>query len=372
MKNNRILYVLNSNGVGGAEVSIKRMTTQHFKVASVVTLWDHPNAQVNFWNDLGPRYTHLLNKKLNLFTLLLAVFHLRKFIKRNDFSVIQTQLKGADVILGFLKMFHLINSNIILVASLRNSYGYYYKGSLANKIFGLIHQFLLKNYFDKVVVISLQDLDEFKSAFGLKLRVIENSIQKNSLAKDTNFPYNLKKLSIIMVGNIKFRKGYDKLLKFCDLLEVKGIKYEINIAGGVEDEDLLVEVLSKNNDLVNGKINYLGKVDDVFQELKSADLFLSLSRDEGLPISVLEGMSVRLPMVLSGIQAHRLIIPDISQHRVLFSTIENAVELVFRKFQDQEALNVELDAQQNLLNSRFDFETMCDKYDDVYQSEMTS
>jgi glycosyltransferase involved in cell wall biosynthesis len=50
--------------------------------------------------------------------------------------------------------------------------------------------------------------------------------------------------------------------------------------------------------------------DEVYRRLGSADLFVSPSRGEGLPLSVLEAMTAGLPSVLSDIAPHREIVED--------------------------------------------------------------
>ncbi|HWR97734.1 MAG TPA: glycosyltransferase family 4 protein, partial [Candidatus Methanoperedens sp.] len=50
--------------------------------------------------------------------------------------------------------------------------------------------------------------------------------------------------------------------------------------------------------------------DDVPAQLRSADLFVSASRAEGLPGAVIEAMLTGLPVVLSDIGVHREMIED--------------------------------------------------------------
>ncbi len=45
--------------------------------------------------------------------------------------------------------------------------------------------------------------------------------------------------------------------------------------------------------------------DEVFARLARADLFISASRGDGLPVAVLEAMACRCPVILSDIEPHR-------------------------------------------------------------------
>ncbi len=63
-----------------------------------------------------------------------------------------------------------------------------------------------------------------------------------------------------------------------------------------------------------GRVHYTGLIprEQVFEYLTHTDLFLSVSRGEGLPISVLEAMACSRPVVLSDIPPHREIAEDVS------------------------------------------------------------
>ena len=369
MKSDKILFVLNSNGVGGAEVSVKRMVELHFTNSHIVTMWDHPNYQPGFWDPLKSNYSHLLHEKLSLISFGKSLIKLRKFIDNSDYEIVQTQLKGADLILGLFKMFNLLRPEVKLVSCIHNSYSYYYEGGMLNLIIGKVHRFLLSKYYEKIIVISRQDLDRFKDSFSNKLEVIENAIQLPKKSKTIQFSYYAKKpLTIAMIGNVKERKGYHRLEDLVINLEKKEIPIQINIAGGVEDEELLKSILNLERKTSFVKVKYVGKINGIFNFLISSDLLLSLSREEGLPISILEAMAVNLPLVLSDIPGHKLIIPEENQDRILFSNLDQAKMLIFKKFENASLLDDELKRQSSLLKNRFDFKSMCEKYEETYQT----
>lgn len=367
MKSNRILFVLNSNGVGGAEVSVKRMVEFHFRDSQVVTMWEHPNYQPGFWDSLGSSYTHLLQEKLSLKAFAKSLLSLKSFINQADCQIIQTQLKGADLILGIFKMTGLIRGDVKLISCIHNSYSYYYQGGLLNQLVGRVHKFMISTYFEKVVVISRQDLDQFEKDFGDKLEVIENAIQiPKRVKKDHYSASEPRPLVIAMIGNIKERKGYDRLESLVKNLDQLPLEIHLNIAGGVEDEGLLERIQSLTDNSTKVKVNYVGKIQKIFDFLMQSDLLLSLSREEGLPISVLEAMAVNLPLVLSDIPGHRLVIPAENQKRILFGDLDEAATLIGNKFASDTTLQDELEIQAKVLQERFDFEAMCRKYEEVY------
>src|SRR5690348_4615450 len=63
---------------------------------------------------------------------------------------------------------------------------------------------------------------------------------------------------------------------------------------------------------IRDRVRFLGLVprDEVYRLLACSDAFISPSRGEGLPLSVLEAMAIGLPVVLSDIAPHREIVKD--------------------------------------------------------------
>lgn len=359
----KILFVLNSNGVGGAEVSIKRMCENYFINADVLTMWGHKNAQKNFWKfSHNGKIINLSEEEISIKELFKIILSLIKYINKNNYDVIQTQLKGADIIIGLLTYFRLIKKRK-LIASLRNNYKYYYDGTLKNRIIGKIHKFLLNHVYDTIVVISLQDLNKFKQIFGEKLVVIENGINYMNFKAKKDYNFEKKKIMIALVGNIKKRKGYDRLIELFEFLKDDEKDYIFNIAGGVEDEKLLKYVLNSSKNYKNIEVVYNGKISDINSFLLKNDIFLSLSRLEGLPISVLEAMATNIPIILSNIEAHKLIVDKEISKFVLFNNLEECYQNIKKINQTYKKI---INKQYKLLEKRFNFYDMCKKYESLY------
>lgn len=362
----KILYILNSNGIGGAEASIKRMNENYFKDADVITMWGHNNVQNEFWNfNHKGKVINISDKPLSVFVLFIVVKALIKYLKVNNYDVIQTQLKGSDIIIGFLVWIGLIKKNK-LVASLRNNYEFYYEAGLINKLIGMIHKFLVKKVFDKVIVVSRQDLDKFKKAFGNKLVVIENSINYDRFEIKEKFNFKKENIHLALVGNIKYRKGYDKLNELFHYLSKSSKSYTFNIAGGIEDKLLEKQVLMDAEKYENITVLFHGKISNINKFLINNDIFLSLSRVEGLPISVLEAMAIKVPIVLSNIEAHSLIVDQNISGSILFADIEECANNIINIDKVYEDI---INNQYDLLRSRFNFENMCQKYENVYNED---
>ena len=108
---------------------------------------------------------------------------------------------------------------------------------------------------------------------------------------------------IITVGRISPVKDYETLINAVDLLNKKGVKFKIDIIGGaglLEQEkyleDLKIMVVGSGLDSM---VNFIGAVpnNDIIDYLQSSDLFVNMSHTGSLDKTILEAMSVGLPVL---------------------------------------------------------------------------
>lgn len=365
----KVLNILNSDGVGGAEILLRRIIDLGCFDSKVLILWKHNNNQPGFWE--GRNVSYITKSYLNFITLLNVLFKLPTAINNIEKDCIQSQLKGADIIIGLLLLLKRINKKSKFVVVIHNSYSFYYGGSLKNKIVGFVHKFLINRYADEVIGVSKQDVNRFENAFGKKYKVIENGIELKNVKFKEDFSVSNQKLKIVCVGNVKYRKGYDRiknLKKFISESQtLKNFNIEFNIAGAIEDSRLKseVELISDNN----FTINFLGKVEDINSLLLDSDLFLSLSREEGLPISVLEANAIKLPFLISKIPAHNLIVQTDVKDFTLFADEYHLCLLLEKMFFDIELRKYVAHKQYEQVLNRFDFNMMMEKYCHIYSKE---
>ncbi len=104
---------------------------------------------------------------------------------------------------------------------------------------------------------------------------------------------------------------------------------------------------------------------EVTQHLQMADIYLSTSSWEGLPLSALEAMCYRLPMVLSECTGHTDIVQD-GRNGYLFQHNNTAV-LALKTLAGDAALRERLGrASRELLEQQFTVQQMADGYREIY------
>jgi glycosyltransferase involved in cell wall biosynthesis len=130
---------------------------------------------------------------------------------------------------------------------------------------------------------------------------------------------------VISVGNLLYGKNYDCAINGIaadrNMLAQADIHYLI-CGDGTEGQRLKIKV----NELgLADRIHFLGVRTDVPDLLSAADLFLSTSTYEGMPLAVLEALAASLPCLLSPLKEHREIAEDIPFVEMLTPNAPEAV-----------------------------------------------
>jgi len=123
---------------------------------------------------------------------------------------------------------------------------------------------------------------------------------------------------VLSVGRLEPRKDQETLLRGFALLRKRFPESELYLAGPVGDREYHERLRHRAKQ--NGwerQVRFLGKVKDLDARYRTADLFVSTSRDEGLGLAVLEAMSYGLPVICTPVAGHRDFVEDGRNARVI-------------------------------------------------------
>jgi glycosyltransferase involved in cell wall biosynthesis len=158
--------------------------------------------------------------------------------------------------------------------------------------------------------------------------VIQNLILEKYNRNDSNLIYNGVSLPVIdskcdyieslglkprnyvfTLGRFVEEKGFDYLIRAFDNLNQD--EYKLVIAGDADHEMPYAKQLKKLAKEKNVLLTGFVKGEELKQLFNNARIFVLPSFHEGLPISLLEAMSYRLPVLISDIPAHKqILLPD--------------------------------------------------------------
>lgn len=113
-------------------------------------------------------------------------------------------------------------------------------------------------------------------------------------------------LTLVNVGRLVPLKGHRQLIYAMVHLVKHFPKIRLYIVGGGEMELELKQLAIKEG--VDSNIVFTGAVDDVSVFLEKADVYVSTSQSEGMPVSILEAMAWQLPVIASDIPGNQSVV----------------------------------------------------------------
>lgn len=125
---------------------------------------------------------------------------------------------------------------------------------------------------------------------GVDYRVIRPSFSFDK-SQDKDDSRNAECINIVHVGRVAHGKGQIDAVLACQGLYEAGVKFELSLVGGSEDEDYMDELVDLVDSLpYKSSIKIEGYVEDVNSYLIKADVFLFPSSGEGMPGSYIEAL----------------------------------------------------------------------------------
>ena len=221
------------------------------------------------------------------------------------------------------------------------------------------------NNSDAIITLSSKWENYFKKEFSPK----EVYILNNAISKATHCTAPLPhtdRLVLLYLGRISEEKG---LFDLVDLIrkhkEYFSDKIKL-ILGGLGDDKRLMDLIKKNN--LEDMIEYVGWVDGKKKAflLNRCDLFILPSLHEGLPISILEAMSYKKPIIATDVggvssivldKINGVLVPPLSQQE-LFDAIHF--------FVDHKELLGEYGSNSNILVKEFLADRVIDQLHTIY------
>jgi glycosyltransferase involved in cell wall biosynthesis len=142
----------------------------------------------------------------------------------------------------------------------------------------------------------------------------------------TNRDYS--KYNFVCTGTLNSRKGQELIIKALSQIElIKRERIMITFLG--EGAELEKFKRLANSLHVDKYIDFVGGVDNVDDYLAKANIFILASKDEGLPISIIEAMRAHLPIIGTAIAG----IPEMINDGVNGVLIIPSVEFVIKIFE---------------------------------------
>lgn len=293
-----------------------------------------------------PFYSYKKNSKWK-FIRFINSFSVKSLVRNFDFNdskiIIQNQLLGSWVAYIFK-----IKLKVPMV--IRTGYDMYEfsileKKSIFKRIFYKYLTLFALNVSSLYTVTSLCDKDflikKFSNKYESKIKIRPNWVSANNEFLKTKHDFrNTKK--IIAIGRIESQKNYEFIIRSL---------YKTNLELDIYGEGSLKMELAELADSLKVKVNFCGIIDNekLIILLKRYKYFVTSSRFEGNPKSVLEAMSSGCIVLASKIKNHLEFLN--TQNSILFDNDINQLNHIFQNLNSTNYQNLILNAYKTIESS---------------------
>lgn len=243
------------------------------------------------------------------------------------------------------------------------------KASRAVNFYESVDRFILKKYFNRVVVVNG---DVFPGL--LKKDIIPNGIDlqlfnKEAAGRDEfRERYGIKEGDIVIgtVGRLSREKNQRLFLKAArEILQTrKNVKFVI-VGDGLEEHTLKIFVKQNN---MGEHVIFTGLIKDAAPVYKSFHIFVLTSTTEGVPLTILEAMASKVPVVATRVGG----IGQMIQHQktgllIDSNDLKGLVRCIDRLLHEPLTVKMMIDQAYAHVAKEYSIDAMQEKYRKVYE-----
>lgn len=282
----KILHVINSLSIGGAETLVTdmaiEMNNQHEVTVFVL------GGEDSFLTErLQEANVTVVKKTKNIRSLKNLQWLQRNM---NKYDVVHSHLSWAQYFVSTAKM--IMVSKKVKCFTTEHSTS---NRRQESKVFKAIEK-RMYNQFQGVICINdavFNSMEQWQPSLKERFTIIQNGINVTKFVNAIPIQ-KTNNIRIVMTAAFRHEKDQDTLIKAMKLLPNN---YELLLVGNGDRKEILEQLVAELQ--LKEKISFLGIRSDVEKVIKSADVFVLSSHWEGLPLSVIEAMAAGIPIVAS-------------------------------------------------------------------------
>lgn len=156
---------------------------------------------------------------------------------------------------------------------------------------------------DEIIVVSKQSKESFCNKYQIdsqKVQVIYNLIDEEDILKKADeFKVQKDLFTFVNVAKMRLQKRHDRLLEAVYTLKKEGYKFKLWLVGDGPLED---KIKKQIEDLqIADYVKLWGLQENPFPYIKNADFFVMSSEHEGYPLSLLESLLLKTPVLTTDV-----------------------------------------------------------------------
>jgi hypothetical protein len=248
--------------------------------------------RTSFWG-----YVHMNRKKNLIYKLIdgLGIFNIHTIIANS------INRRNADLIIDYdlslLRSVHQLNSPVIGVFHFRPKN---FRSGNAAKLKRIGQR--LKHY-DKLIVLCPEMLVEAYEVWPFlneKFIVMPNSIDALKIKNESNRLIQLPPditagKYFLTIARLTHQKNIQLMLDAFEKAKRQGCNWKLIVIGEGEDKVNLLQMVEKLG--IDSEVNFIGYQDNPYPYIKMAGAFVSSSREEGFPVSLIEALALNCPII---------------------------------------------------------------------------
>jgi glycosyltransferase involved in cell wall biosynthesis len=250
------------------------------------------------------------------------------------------------------------------------------KDNLLVSFYGAVDRFVLRNY-DGVIAVSEEVRARLRKSgvYSDKIHLIRNGIDLRPFAEATpslrTASGRENSLLIGWIGRLSREKGVDIFLRASKQVLARFPATRFVIVGDGPDFDKTNSLIDELG--IRSNVSLTGRREDMASVYASLDLMVSSSRQEGLPMAILEGMASGLPLVATAVGDVPMVVINGSTGTVVPSEdVKSLADAMTELLQDDKLRGCFGAAAKRLVKEQFSAERMAVDYMDVYNEVTTA
>ncbi len=310
MKKIKIVHFITGLGVGGAEkMLLKSLPRMNKRFGNIVVSPSHGDTGDKLKaNGIDVRYLLKKGETFKLSRLGYSIKEFKKIIGKEKPDMLVTYLIHADL---FGRVFGRLYGVKKIVC--------FERGSLVNwnflRFFDRMSSVLVTHYLSVSEALAYY-LKKYWLFSKNKITVIQNGIVLKDFNIKVEQAKKLKELGltnrdfvITFTANLRQGKGHDYLLKAISIAKNKAKNIKLLLIGADQGEESKIKTIIDQLG-ISKYVKILGFRSDVFEILKTSNLFVFPSLHEGMSNALLEAMTAGCPIIASDILENRELIKN--------------------------------------------------------------
>lgn len=307
----RILHIIDSEGLYGAEVMLLNLAVEQKKLGYspvIASIREFDEQQRSLEDEARERGLEVVVFRMVDGPNVFGALRILRYAHANSIHILHAHGYKGDILLG------LIPKRIRGIPLVSTLHGWTNNGKVSKLLlYEYIHSFMLR-YADAVCLVSRTMLGHpwLKKLGHDHLRTIPNGIpplvQEDSFPEDEISEFCRNGYTIASIGRLSREKGYDYLIEAFARFRCDEEDAGLLILGEGRERGFLEEIIRRKG--LSGKVLLPGYRDKAWRYLKYCKVFVLSSETEGFPITLLEAMQVGIPVIATKVGG----IPELVKH----------------------------------------------------------